>query len=149
MTGVIIPTPNTTTWETYPATSVLRPELLDPRFSCVYLTSSAREAERAAELMEPEGIRLCHANCLKDAEAWLRFSQSHVLLTDRTFSGGDWRDARDMTLRLSFRTTLVVAARLADDKLWLEVLQGGAYDLVQKPFEADELRRSLENANGF
>ena len=149
MTSVIIPTPQRTTGEVYPAISVQRPKLLEPRFDCVYLTSSTRDAERAVELMEPEGIRLCHASRLGDAEAWLRFSRSHVLLVDHTFRGGDWRDALNMTFRLNVPTALVVAAWLRDDKLWLEVLQSGAYDLVQKPFKAVDLRRALENANGL
>ena len=146
---MIIPAPFASTEEIYPALSVLRPELLEPRFRCVYLTSSNREAERAAALVEPEGIRLCHATRLEDAEAWLRFSGSHVLLTDCTFRGGDWRDALNMAFQQNVPIAVIVAARLVDDQLWLEAVQRGAYDLVQKPFKADELRRILESACGF
>jgi len=31
--------------------------------------------------------------------------------------------------------------------LWIGVLEQGAYDLIQNPFRADELRRILENAH--
>jgi FixJ family two-component response regulator len=38
-------------------------------------------------------------------------------------------------------------ARLADERLWIGVLEQGAYDLIQNPFRADELRCILENAH--
>ena len=45
------------------------------------------------------------------------------------------------------RLLLVVASRLADEKLWLGVLEHGAYNLTLKPFQADELCRVLRNAH--
>jgi DNA-binding NtrC family response regulator len=42
--------------------------------------------------------------------------------------------------------SLIVADRLADERLWAEVLNLGAYDLVSKPFEADVLLHLLNAA---
>ena len=39
------------------------------------------------------------------------------------------------------------AARLADERLWLSVLELGAYDLIERPFRGEELRRIIENAH--
>ena len=97
--------------------------------------------------MEAAQIRIYHAAWLDDAEVQLKLTKSRVLLTDTTFKRGNWKDALQMAVGLRPATALVVAARLADERLWIGVLERGAYDLIQKPFQADELRRILENAH--
>jgi DNA-binding response OmpR family regulator len=41
---------------------------------------------------------------------------------------------------------LIVTSRTADDSLWAEVLNIGGYDLLTRPFEADELERVIASA---
>ena len=41
---------------------------------------------------------------------------------------------------------LVVTSRLADDYLWAEALNLGAYDVLPKPFETAEVERVLGSA---
>ena len=41
---------------------------------------------------------------------------------------------------------LIVFDRLADDRLWAQVLSVGGYDLVSKPFEAKEVLQVLRMA---
>lgn len=41
---------------------------------------------------------------------------------------------------------LIVASRLADERLWAEVLNLGGYDLLVKPFVADEVQRVVSLA---
>jgi FixJ family two-component response regulator len=42
--------------------------------------------------------------------------------------------------------SLIVTSRLADDRLWAEALNLGAYDVLAKPFERLELVRSVSSA---
>ena len=44
------------------------------------------------------------------------------------------------------RLRLIVTSRLADDRLWAEALNLGAYDVLAKPFERMELVRSVSSA---
>jgi DNA-binding NtrC family response regulator len=127
------------------AKNTVRPQ--DPGFGCVYLSSLVREAERISALLEDSRIRIFHAMHLTEAEAQLKLTGARVLLTETTFSRGNWRDAMEMVRRVKPQRSLVVAARLPDERLWIGVLESGAYDLVLKPFDADELRRILENAH--
>lgn len=143
MTNAIALTPDETDWATEPD----RVARLTAGFGCVYLTSSVREAERTSALLEPARIRLHHAASLNDAEERLKLTRSRVLLANTAFRTGTWQDALQLTFRLRPATALVVAARLADDRLWIGALEQGAYDLIQKPFQAEELRRILENAH--
>jgi DNA-binding NtrC family response regulator len=147
MTSVITMTSESGAGEAEPVTAPLPLNTLTPGFGCVYLSSSIRDAECVTTLLRSARIRIYHASRLEDAKAQLKLTDSRVLLTDRIFQGGTWEDALQMTIRLRPSTALVVTARLADERLWLSVLQRGAYDLIPKPFQADELRRILENAH--
>jgi FixJ family two-component response regulator len=42
--------------------------------------------------------------------------------------------------------SFIVTSRLADDRLWAEALNLGAYDVLAKPFERLELVRSVSSA---
>jgi DNA-binding NtrC family response regulator len=116
-------------------------------FGCVYLASSAREAELVSSLVESEQVRIYHAISLDDAESKLKLTRSRVLLSNTTFRRGNWKDALEMSFRIRPQAAMVVASRLADEKLWLGVLEHGAYDLILKPFQAAELCRVLRNAH--
>ncbi len=49
--------------------------------------------------------------------------------------------------RLPVRPVLIVASRLADDRLWAEVLNLGAFDLLLgEPFDREEVLRVTESA---
>jgi len=133
---------------TEPETVARNPNGPIPGFGCVYLTRSVREAELASALVETAQIRIYHATGLDDARTRLKLTRSRVLLADTAIGKGKgWKDALQMAARLRPSTVLVVASRLADERLWLGVLEHGAYDLILKPFQADELRRVLENAH--
>ena len=117
------------------------------RFSCVYLTSSVRVAEMASALVDSVQIHVYRSTTLDSAEARLRVTNSRVLLTDISFERGGWEDALRMAARLPRRPVVVLVSRLADERLWIDALERGAYDLILEPFQADEMRRILENAH--
>jgi DNA-binding response OmpR family regulator len=41
---------------------------------------------------------------------------------------------------------LIVTSRLADEQLWAEALNVGAYDVLAKPFDATEVMRTVSSA---
>jgi len=59
---------------------------------------------------------------------------------------GAWKELLERFARLSRPPLLIVTSRLADDRLWAEALNLGAYDVLAKPFEAAEVARSAERA---
>ena len=123
------------------------PETPQPGFACVYLTRSARDLERASALLAPEHIRIFHAAGLVQAVNRLRRTRSRVLLTDTVYEGGNWKEAFEVAGRFRRPPALVVAARLAGDRLWLAVLERGAFGVVHKPFEQEELSKTLIDAH--
>ena len=48
--------------------------------------------------------------------------------------------------QLPHQPLLVVTSRLADEHLWVEVLNLGGHDVLAKPFQAAEVQWVLENA---
>jgi DNA-binding NtrC family response regulator len=44
------------------------------------------------------------------------------------------------------RAEVIFISRIADEDLWIESIQRGAYDLLPKPLDREELRRILINA---
>ena len=52
----------------------------------------------------------------------------------------------DVIHHLEDAPALIVTSRLADDRLWAEALNLGAYDVLAKPFNHDEVLRSVSLA---
>src|SRR5579859_1246055 len=57
-----------------------------------------------------------------------------------------WRQVLDKFRCLPDAPFLIVTSRLADDRLWSEALNLGAYDVLAKPFDFNEVRRVLNMA---
>jgi DNA-binding NtrC family response regulator len=64
-----------------------------------------------------------------------------IVICDRDWAADDWKSLLDHFARLSRPPMLIVTSRLADDRLWAEALNLGAYDVIAKPFEASEVVR--------
>ncbi len=86
------------------------------------------------------------AHRLASALAMLAEHRFGVVLCERDLQPGTWIDMlRPMTL-LPDAPPLIVTSRLADDRLWSEALNLGAYDVLAKPFDHRELFRSISLA---
>ena len=66
-----------------------------------------------------------------------------AVLCDTESRPGTWRDLLGHTAHSPDAPRLIVTSRLADETLWAEVLNLGAYDVLAKPFEAEEVCRIL------
>jgi DNA-binding response OmpR family regulator len=89
---------------------------------------------------------LCKASTLASALTILRERQVPVILCERDLLPGTWKDMLEHLSRLPSRPVLLVASRLADEHLWAEALNLGAYDVLAKPFDPKEIFRSVSLA---
>ena len=69
-----------------------------------------------------------------------------VVVCERDSLPSSWQDLLVRTALLPEPPSIIVASRLADDHLWAEALNLGAYDVLAKPFDVVELTRSLSLA---
>jgi DNA-binding response OmpR family regulator len=94
--------------------------------------------------------RLRFADSLEEVRAALRSSAISVVLSDAELSDGCcWKDLlREIGAR-SDPPPLIVADRLADEVLWVEVLNLGGFDLLMKPLTAREVLHVVSSACRF
>lgn len=67
-------------------------------------------------------------------------------MCERDLSDGDWRQLWAILACEPKPPKFIVTSRLADDALWAEVLNVGGYDLLLKPFRAEEVIRIVHAA---
>lgn len=75
------------------------------------------------------------------ARRFLRDTPASVVICEGTLADGCWRDLLEAVSELSDPPHLIVASGSANDLLWSEVLNLGGYDLLQKPFDQQEVFR--------
>jgi DNA-binding response OmpR family regulator len=76
----------------------------------------------------------------------LRKGAVPMVLCDGDAESPLWQDLLEQLRRLPDPPFLIVTSRLADDRLWSEALNLGAYDVLAKPFEEVEVSRVLTMA---
>jgi DNA-binding NtrC family response regulator len=60
-------------------------------------------------------------------------------------AGGAW-PVFEIVAQICPNIEVVVSSRLGDHKLWIDVLEQGAYDVLVEPYEREEVRRIVETA---
>ncbi|HZT32580.1 MAG TPA: response regulator [Bryobacteraceae bacterium] len=76
----------------------------------------------------------------EEARECLEEHRVSVVVCERDLPDATWRDAWKSLVRVPGAPMLVVASRLADERLWAEVLNLGGYDVILKPFEPNETK---------
>lgn len=69
-----------------------------------------------------------------------------VVLCEREFSSQSWRQLLEPLNQLSDPPCLIVTSRMADEYLWAEALNLGAYDVLARPFDPVEVVRVFSSA---
>ena len=81
-----------------------------------------------------------------EARSFLRDFHPRLVVCDEVLADGNWRDILGDLQNQPHNLPLIVASRMADDRLWAEVLNLGGYDLLVKPFVAAEVTRVVRMA---
>jgi DNA-binding NarL/FixJ family response regulator len=85
------------------------------------------------------------ASCA-EGMALLRRERIPVVICEQDLPDGNWRSLLEEITKLAYQPNLIVASRLADDRLWAEVLNLGAYDLLVLPYDDEEVHRVVSLA---
>lgn len=99
-----------------------------------------------AKLLGRDQWRIHHALSLQSASAFLRAHQVPLVICEHDLLPGTWTQLLDEIRLLSIPPCLIVTSRIADDYLWAEALNRGAYDVLAKPFDLTEVTRILSSA---
>lgn len=79
-------------------------------------------------------------NC-QEALEFLDQNRISVVLSEAELPDGNWRELLNSMAKRSAAPSLIVSSRLADDRLWAEVLSLGGFDVLMTPFETEEVLR--------
>jgi DNA-binding NtrC family response regulator len=73
----------------------------------------------------------------------LRDRQFEVVVCERDLTPGSWKDVLEQVTIVSDPPALIVTSQLADERLWAEALNLGAFDVLAKPFDRTEALRVI------
>jgi DNA-binding response OmpR family regulator len=123
-------------------------EDLQPEKIVTVLSVSGSESDHQslAHVFRHTKWRLLESNSCADAVSLLQRGRVPVVICERLLPDGNWRDLLNGIAALPVPPLLIVAARLADDRLWSDVMNGGGYDVLEKPFNHSELVRVVSLA---
>lgn len=112
------------------------------------LAVSARESETfaLANILGHSAWSLLIAKDIASANEILGQHQVHVLLSDLEMTDGTWKDLLEDITKLPEPPQLIVTAFEADNRLWAEVLNLGAWDILLKPFQTKDVFRTIHLA---
>jgi DNA-binding NtrC family response regulator len=83
---------------------------------------------------------------MPSATARLTSEKASIVLCERESAGGNWKDMLESVRRFTAPPMLIVTSRTADEYLWAEALNLGAYDVLSKPYYPAEVVRVLSMA---
>ena len=86
---------------------------------------------------------LVSAGDLRSAKRFLGDGSFRVVITERDLPDGDWLSVLCTVEGLEHPPLLIVISRLADERLWVEVLNRSGFDVLPKPFVHSEVCRVL------
>jgi len=93
------------------------------------------------------GVEVRTAASCGEATDVLRLDQEvRVVLTDLALPDGSWFDILNLVGDLHPGAHVVVCARVADERLWTQVLEAGGFDVLVEPYQEREVHRILEAA---
>jgi DNA-binding NtrC family response regulator len=99
-----------------------------------------------ASLLDHDQWRIHSALSLRSASAFLRAHVVPLVVCEHDLSPDTWTELLDETRLLAIPPVLIMTCRVADDSLWAEALNVGAYDVLARPLDRTEVTHVLSSA---
>ena len=110
------------------------------------VSPSQHDHDTLASLLGREQWTIHKALSLRSASAFLQAHDVPLVICEHDLLPGKWTELLDVIRLLLIPPFLIVTSRVADDYLWAEALNMGAYDVLAKPFDLTEVTRILSSA---
>src|SRR5437899_1447595 len=118
------------------------------RVSSLAISSSVEDLSFLERRFKDAQWKLYTARTCREALAELIPNRVSIVLCECQLPDGDWKDVLRQLARLQERPRprLIVVSRNANEALWAEVLNMGAFDLLATPFREEELVFTIGSA---
>ncbi len=80
---------------------------------------------------------------MADSRVLLNELATGVVISACELPDANWKEALQEMQRKSVLLPMIVVSRLADERLWAEVLNLGGYDVLATPFDTKEVLHSV------
>jgi DNA-binding NtrC family response regulator len=117
-----------------------------PSGSVLLISPYPEDAVFMREIMASLNCQLESASNWHTAELALQRDVFGVIIAERDLPDGDWRYVLSCLERYSYNPLLIVVSRLADERLWAEVLNRCGFDVLAKPLAHEEASRVIGHA---
>lgn len=97
-------------------------------------------------ILRPAGWAVDTATTCAEAVRSLAEEPAAVVIVEERLPDGSWKALQNQLMRMEMPPKLIVTSKLADEKLWTEVLNLGGFDVLAQPFCASETLRCVNAA---
>jgi DNA-binding response OmpR family regulator len=116
------------------------------RLSSLAISTSAEDLAFLKSRFKEANWKLHVASTYQEGLAELSRIRVPLILSECQLPDGNWKDLLSQLALVLERPRLIVFSRHADERLWAEVLNWGAFDLLATPFREDELAFTIGSA---
>ena len=113
------------------------------RITVLYVSGSQEDHADFRQIIRRSNWQLFEAHSAAEA---LKICSSHqvpVVVCDSKLPDADWVAFIDGLVQLNLQSAVIIASQHADNRVWAQVFNLGAYDLIVKPFEPTEVLRAV------
>lgn len=124
---------------------ITKPPASESRQSNILLvTVSPNQEDRRylASILDAPGWTIRGAASLAEALRLLK-QKPRLIVCERELPDGNWRDLLRQASQMDDPPAVIVSTPSADRRFWAEVINLGAFDVLMKPFENNEVRQVL------
>jgi DNA-binding response OmpR family regulator len=119
----------------------------EKQVSVLVVSSFQDDAIQICDMLRESSWEVLSAWSLQQAMALLDDNPVAVVICERDLPDGCWRDLLYVPSQPGQAPALVVTSRLADERLWAEVLNEGGFDVIPKPLCEWDVRWVLASAS--
>jgi two-component system response regulator PilR (NtrC family) len=116
------------------------------RSRILLISRRPEDGRRLSGMLHDLPLDVVQAGTLQQARTKLQQEEYDVILTEAELPDGGWLNVLHLAREAPQAVEVIVTDPQADTRLWSQVLNLGAYDLLAQPFYEPEVRRILYNA---
>jgi response regulator RpfG family c-di-GMP phosphodiesterase len=124
----------------------MKHDSLDLSLSALIVGEYEKDRSLVRDIFYTLKWRLFEARDRRGALHCLKSNPVHVVLAETDVRDWNWKKMLQDLRRMKPSPQLIVTSRLADNHLWAEALNVGAYDVLAQPLERDEVERVVASA---
>jgi DNA-binding NtrC family response regulator len=119
---------------------------MEKQLTALLVMPQERRSRLMAHLKEIDANILTACSCGEATDLLRGEPEVALVLTDLSLPDGSWFDVLNSVGDVNARAAVVVCARVADERLWTQVLEAGGFDVLVEPYQDHEVRRILAAA---